>query len=255
MGNPLSLIDPDGREPNDEWKRTIFPNGYVVTEWVSNKGGNEVDYLTTQDMRKTWGDAIKTENLSVRIAQNNGEIRQNHRYEPGLRYDGSPKSGAMEGVDMTDMVPTKAAFAKVGAWSVIKGIAAYRLAKTLLASKADDVTEAVVKKVTTEMTTVGRWMSTVELEKMRKTGRTVESWSTKTDVSINGFQDFMPMAKKGQVYVEFSVPTNSLIYGGKPGWFHMIGPNGGASRKAALSKQGGQMLPEFENLTPVLHTK
>ena len=147
MGNPLLLIDPDGREPNDEWKRTIFPNGYVVTEWVSNKGGNEVDYLTTQDMRKTWGDAIKTENLSVRIAQNNGEIRQNDRYEPGLRYDGSPKSGAMEGVDMTDMVPTKAAFAKVGAWSVIKGIAAYRLAKTLLASKADDVTEAVVKKV------------------------------------------------------------------------------------------------------------
>ena len=106
-----------------------------------------------------------------------------------------------------------------------------------------------------EMTTVGRWMSKTELETMQSTGRVVESWSTKTDVSINGYEDFMPMVTKGQVYVEFSVPTNSLIGGGKPGWFHMIGPNAGSSRKAALLKQGGQMLPKFENPTPILHTK
>lgn len=34
-------------------------------------------------------------------------------------------------------------------------------------------------------TTVGRWMSKTELETMQKTGRIVESWSTKTDVSVN----------------------------------------------------------------------
>ena len=45
MGNPLSLIDPDGREPNDRWKRTIHANGSVTTEWVSNEGGHAVDYV------------------------------------------------------------------------------------------------------------------------------------------------------------------------------------------------------------------
>jgi filamentous hemagglutinin len=98
-------------------------------------------------------------------------------------------------------------------------------------------------------------MSKTELETMQSTGRVVESWSTKTDVSVNGYQDFMPMAKKGQVYVEFDVPSNSLLGGGKDGWFHMIGPNAGASRQAALAKQGGEMLPKYQNLTSILHVK
>jgi len=104
-------------------------------------------------------------------------------------------------------------------------------------------------------TTVGRWMSEKELSLMDKTGRVQESFSTKTDVSVNGASDFKPMAKTGSVYVEFDVPSSSLIGGGKPGWFHMIGPNAGKSRKAALKSQGGEMLPKFKNKSEVIDKK
>ena len=139
MGNPLPLIDPDGREPNDRWKRTIHANGRSSLVHVNYDGGNAVDYVTTVDERiMPRVDAIKEETLSVQVVQNQSEIRQNNRYEPGLRYNGSPKNPALEGVDLSDFTPTKAGFsggAKLGM--------ALFFATT---KKADDVVQAVVKR-------------------------------------------------------------------------------------------------------------
>lgn len=42
---------------------------------------------------------------------------------------------------------------------------------------------------------------------------------------------------------------------GKEGWFKMIGPNASKTMKYQLEKQGGQMLPEFENLSGAIKTK
>ncbi len=106
-----------------------------------------------------------------------------------------------------------------------------------------------------EMTTVGRWMSQTEYDAMVTSGRMLEGGGGQTFVSTNGFADYMGQATKGSVYAEFQVPTSSLLKGGKDGWFKAIGPNSSKSMQQALSKQGGEMLPKVENLSPVLKTK
>lgn len=104
------------------------------------------------------------------------------------------------------------------------------------------------------MTTVGRWMSKAEYEIMVKTGKMVEGAGGQTFVATGG-QNAFTSAAKGSVYAEFQVPTNSLLQGGKEGWFKVIGPNAGKAMQGALQKQGGQLLPKVKNLTPILKTK
>ncbi len=95
---------------------------------------------------------------------------------------------------------------------------------------------------------VGRWMSAQELDKMQKTGKVQDGAGSQTFISLNGSNDFKGAAQKGSVYIEFDVPKNSLIKGGKDGWFKMIGPNASKSQKMLLNKQGGSHLPSIQNL-------
>jgi hypothetical protein len=104
------------------------------------------------------------------------------------------------------------------------------------------------------MTLVGRWMSKAEYNKMRATNRMVEGAGGQTFVATGG-PDAFTAAGKGSVYAEFEVPTNSLIQGGQPNWFKAIGPSAGKAMQSALQKQGGQQLPQVQNLSPVLKTK
>ncbi|WP_177329233.1 hemagglutinin repeat-containing protein, partial [Pseudomonas sp. SHC52] len=97
-------------------------------------------------------------------------------------------------------------------------------------------------------TRVGRWMSPGELSQMKDTGRVVQGGGGQTFISINGISDFKGAAPKGSVYVEFDVPTNSLLQGGKEGWFKMIGPDASKSQQFLLNKQGGEHLPEVKNI-------
>ncbi|AZF03127.1 hypothetical protein C4J94_0327 [Pseudomonas sp. R5-89-07] len=69
-------------------------------------------------------------------------------------------------------------------------------------------------------------MSPDELAQMQNTNKLVQGGGGKTFISTNGIADFKGAAPKGSVYVEFDVPANSLLQGGKDGWFKMIGPNG-----------------------------
>ena len=101
------------------------------------------------------------------------------------------------------------------------------------------------------MTTVGRWMSQAEYEAMKAGGRMLEGAGGKTSVATGGFDSFAGAAK-GSVYAEFQVPTNSLIQGGQSNWFSILGPNASKSQLFMLEKQGGQILPQIQNLSGIL---
>lgn len=51
------------------------------------------------------------------------------------------------------------------------------------------------------------------------------------------------------------MPTNSLLQGGQSNWFKTIGPNAGKAMQSSLQKQGGQLLPPIQNLSPILKVK
>jgi len=68
-----------------------------------------------------------------------------------------------------------------------------------------------------EMTTVGRWMSEAEYKIMLNTGRVVEGGGGQTMVDVGGGPTSFAAAAKGSVYVQFQVPTNSLLQAGRAG--------------------------------------
>ncbi|MEH3112296.1 TreTu family toxin [Pedobacter terrae] len=105
-----------------------------------------------------------------------------------------------------------------------------------------------------EMTTVVRWMSKAEYETMSASGQMVEGAGGQTFVATGGPSAFNAAAK-GSFYAEFQVPTNSLLQGVKSGWFKAMRPNAGKAMQNALQKQGGQLLPKVENLSPILKVK
>jgi hypothetical protein len=82
----------------------------------------------------------------------------------------------------------------------------------------------------------------------------LEGGGGQTMVSKGG-PEMWKSATKGSIYVEFDVPTNSLLQGGKAGWFKLIGPNAPKSQLYMLEKQGGQLLPKIKNLSPILKIK
>ena len=42
---------------------------------------------------------------------------------------------------------------------------------------------------------------------------------------------------------------------GKTGWFHTVGPNATKFKLYQLEKQGGTLLPQYRNLSTILHKK
>ena len=107
---------------------------------------------------------------------------------------------------------------------------------------------------TARVTRVGRWMSQAEYAIMKKTGQLVEGAGGQTFVTTGGASSYKA-ATKGSVYVEFDVGVNSLLQGGKQGWFKVIGPSAGKAMQSQLTKQGGQVLPSVQNISNVLKIK
>ena len=83
---------------------------------------------------------------------------------------------------------------------------------------------------------VGRWMSKGELSIMKNSGKIASGGGGLTFISINGINDYKGVAPKGSVYVEFNVPKNSLIQGGKSGWFKMVNDEAKSSQKFMFIK-------------------
>nr|WP_237584575.1 hypothetical protein [Cronobacter muytjensii] len=97
-------------------------------------------------------------------------------------------------------------------------------------------------------------MSSDELVQMQRSGKVVQGGGGQTFISTNGASDFKGTASTGSVYVEFDVPTNSLLKGGKDGWFKLIGPDASKSQQFMLNKQIGIQLSEVEN-TSIINKK
>jgi hypothetical protein len=74
-------------------------------------------------------------------------------------------------------------------------------------------------------------------------------WATSETLAVaGGGPEIWQSAVKGSVYVEFDVPANSLVGGGGPGIFSILGPNAGASQMFQLPLGG-----EFHQHTKILH--
>jgi len=100
LNNPINLVDPTGMEadsPDNEYR--IYKKGGIVQriEYVSNKGGNEIDFITEVNLDKSAVESgaynsyfipVKNEKqtLSTPFASQDGEIIRSER-SPGYNLD------------------------------------------------------------------------------------------------------------------------------------------------------------------------
>ena len=116
--------------------------------------------------------------------------------------------------------------------------------------------EVVSEKILPEQSTrVGRWMSREEYALMKDSGRVQEGAGGSTSVAISGPASFSKQAQSGSVYVEFTVPSNSILPGGQADWFRLVGPNAPNSSQRLLQRQGGEQLPRVDRLSDIQAVK
>ena len=102
-----------------------------------------------------------------------------------------------------------------------------------------------------ETARVGRWMSQVEYDAMKFSGRVQESFSGTTHVANPAdAAAFINQAKPGSLYVEFNVPMSSLRATNE-GWSKVIGPN---SLEGRLAARKGQSVPQMPIATDIFHS-
>lgn len=102
---------------------------------------------------------------------------------------------------------------------------------------------------------VGRWMSRAEYQAM-KTTKVVQADSAGMHrVAYPATPDAYKAAPKGDIYVEYDVPTSSLSPGGTEAWRTIYGPGSPAARLAEKKGLPTPQLPTFENLSEPLLTK
>ncbi len=110
----------------------------------------------------------------------------------------------------------------------------------------------IAKKLTVR---IGRWMSKKEYEAMKKTGKVQDGAGDSTYGSTSGPESFGSQAKPGSVYVEYDVPSASVLQGSKPDWVLTVGPNANSMQRAQLLNQGGQFSPSATNISGILGAK
>ncbi len=95
---------------------------------------------------------------------------------------------------------------------------------------------------------VGRWMSKSEYEDLLATSRVQPGAGNVTSVSYPASPaSYGSQANPGSVYVEFDVPVNSLIQGGRADWFTILGPDSTLA-KALLRAGRITELPQFPSI-------
>lgn len=260
--NPISNIDPDGRAAFD-WVHNretnqIYWNNNATSQ--ATAGANET-YLGKSGTYTAY-DGSTTALFANRTGQDNsllGALGVMNNLDPLIQAgDSAPLMSAMAFGDPN--APTISAIPDSRGKTEIQMLVAENplvqsSALGLLTGGMGSLVRSIFTKAATqEMTTVGRWMSQSEYATMSKTGQMVEGSGGQTFVTKAG-PDSFTAAAKGSVYAEFQVPSNSLLQGGKEGWFKAIGPNAGKAMQGALQKQGGQLLPQIKKLSPILHTK
>jgi RHS repeat-associated protein len=247
--NPISNVDPKG-----DYFFGLFGSTSAqrkAARAVAAETGGEIHNITKKSVSVTY---VSTDAKGAAVTGKTGfyehgfpTVLGKAAYNEFLnqraaKLYGTPASGRVEMVDdpITMLGP-----------ALLRGLLTKILAASITSTSLQVVEEVAAKQT---MTTVGRWMSKAEYEAMKNSGRVVEGAGGQTFVSTGGPTSFTGAAK-GSVYAEFQVPSNSLIQGGQTEWFKMIGPNSGSAMQQTLIKQGGEMLPQIQNLTQPLLTK
>ncbi|WP_429064971.1 RHS repeat-associated core domain-containing protein [Chitinophaga sp. W2I13] len=133
--------------------------------------------------------------------------------------------------------------------------ATQRTNKQATAAQGGNTNAAEVNTESNSFTRVGRWMQPKEYAAMKSTGRIQEGAGGMTFTATSGPASFRKQAASGSVYVEFDVPSNSLLQGGQSDWFKTIGGGANAAMKYQLKKQGGTLNPEVKNISEVKEKK
>jgi len=114
---------------------------------------------------------------------------------------------------------------------------------------------AAAAKTATPMTRVGRWMNPAEYEAMKASGTVQGGAGGVSRVAVPATPDAYKAAPKGDIYVEYDVPTSALRPGGTDAWRTIPGPGSPAARQAARTGQPPPEFPKVENISDPLHTK
>jgi RHS repeat-associated protein len=256
LDNPVYFIDPDGMQATYNWEEHNKGNKGVYTDGNKNvsfetalsqangnggdsgpgdppKGGKKPDEIVTIRGNKYHKN---TNNLFASIGN---KINSLFGGDSNYFVEHKPYDPVEENM-LNETVNTGVGFVAGG--YVAKGVG--QLGGALISRMGAQA----------GMSTVGRWMSLAEYETMQATGSMVEGAGGQTFVSTGGPASFAAAAK-GSVYVEFQVASNSLLKGGVEGWYKTIGPNAGRAMQSQLAKQGGQIMPTIQKLSPILQAK
>ncbi|WP_260209666.1 RHS repeat domain-containing protein [Apibacter adventoris] len=244
--NPINYTDPTGMK------------GESVDDWIKNKHGKYLDdkNATSQETTRAGWTYVGKE-LPKNVDSKGQDILEEDRSGRLVHKNTDNWIGRLSNKYLNTNFPEKKVYDQVeeNFTNELVTTSAGSLAGGVILKVGGKVVGGVIGNTSkVGMTTVGRWMSKAEYEIMVKTGKMVEGAGGQTFVATGG-QNAFTSAAKGSVYAEFQVPTNSLLQGGKEGWFKVIGPNAGKAMQGALQKQGGQLLPKVKNLTPILKTK
>ncbi|MFN3301340.1 MAG: hypothetical protein ACK41Z_14230, partial [Sediminibacterium sp.] len=241
--NPVRLSDPNGNCPNCK--------EYAKAFWGGVKDGAK----STVNFVKSLGTSQGRENAVV------GTMRFFEMFAPYVDPPAETQAnlrqfyGGIENYVRSVPDKTGTQLAHDAGYGLEKVAETVAVSKGANLVKGAIVGEAAMAGETIQLTKVGRWMSKTEYSAMLKTGRIQEGGGGMTFFSVNGANDFKGAAKAGSIYVEFELPTNSLLQGGKDGWLKAIGPNSPKSQQFMLQKQGGEMLPMIKNLSKPLDIK
>jgi RHS repeat-associated protein len=282
--NPISFVDPDGADTINITRTTTRVVGGTIKSNLDNYPSIKIpDRITrTGDINITaaeGNDIFRITDININIDENGNETRTSNTTT--LELNNPQTFYQSGGHNMEGYIDDRYALAanaptwllqhydkKSGGDIGIRSAMAYQKTIPFAAGLGKIVNVAYAVFGTTSLirgvlsmgrggvayTTVGRWMSQAELKAMNTTGMIQQGAGGQTFVTTGGASSYMGAAR-GSVFVEFQVPTKSLLQGGKDGWFKMIGPDASKTMQYQLNKQGGVMLPQFKNLTGILQIK
>jgi hypothetical protein len=113
----------------------------------------------------------------------------------------------------------------------------------------------VPKSSSISMTRVGRWMHPAEYEAMKASGVVQADVAGLHRVAVPASPNAYKAARKGDIYVEYDLPTSSLSPGGKDVWRTVHGPGSPLARLREKKGLPAPELPRFKNLSKPLQIK
>jgi len=219
INNPLIYVDPSGLI----WGQRSMGNGRLEAQWFDSeddlkKAGQEWSVMTNFLLRNPHGEgfqsfdrfsnhyeSVSTFAVAGGIFSGITGLREagftSRTFALARMLDAAPN--AVDAVYRDSGVQKILHSPEFEFLSIYSGAAAIELSAMRGFSQAGSAAQEAT-------TTVGRWMSTTELEQMTATGQVQESYSTVTSVTHPPNPSLWLNAKPGSIFAEFDIPRSSL---------------------------------------------